>query len=373
MADPDLRLLCTLGRIPSLDAAALIAACTALGDLSALRRASPATLRAAGITPLAAACLAAPPARALEQDLQVVQRHSLQLLAATDPRYPSQLLAAMPAAPAVLWVKGDPQALSAPQISLVGSRRCTASGAMTARQFAAWFARAGLAVTSGLARGIDAASHSGALDARGLTVAVCAHGLDQIYPAEHAALAQRIVAQGALVSEFPPGVVPKRAHFPQRNRLIAGLALGTVVVEAALKSGSLSTASWAADQGREVFAVPGSVHSPVSAGCHRLIRDGAKLVETPEEVIAELRLPLINQSLENTTSQSGQRAITRQRLDKPLEILLDAVGFGPTGVDELVIRTGLPGESVASMLLILELEGLIAAEAGGRYSRTPAI
>ena len=373
MADPDLRLLCTLARIPALDAAALIAACTALGDLPALLRASPATLRAAGLAAPAVARLAHPPARELEQDLQIVQRHSLVLLAATDPRYPAQLLAAIPMAPAVLWVKGDPQALSAPQIAMVGARRCTAVGAMTARQFATWFARAGVGVTSGLARGIDAASHSGALDAQGLTVAVCAHGLDQIYPAEHAALAQRIVAQGALVSEFPPGTVPRRAHFPQRNRLISGLALGTVVVEAALKSGSLSTASWAADQGREVFAVPGSVHSPVSAGCHRLIRDGAKLVETPEEVLAELRLPLINQSLENNPGPAGQRALARPRLDKPLEILLDAVGFGPTGVDELVIRTGLPGESVASMLLILELEGLIAAEAGGRYSRTPAI
>jgi DNA processing protein len=146
-----------------------------------------------------------------------------------------------------------------------------------------------------------------------------------------------------------------------------------LVVEAAVKSGSLSTASWAADQGREVFAVPGSVHSPVSAGCHRLIRDGAKLVETPDEVLAELRLPLVNQWLENIPRIAGQSPLRRQRLDKPMEILLDAVGFGPTGVDELVIRTGLPGESVASMLLILELEGLIAAEAGGRYSRTPAI
>jgi len=377
MADPDLRLLCTLARIPALDAASLIAACTALGDLTALLRASPATLRAAGVAPAAAARLAArlaaPLRRELDQDLAIAHRHSLQLLAATDPRYPSQLLAAIPTAPAVLWVQGDPQALSAPQIAIVGARRCTASGAMTARQFAAWFARAGLVVTSGLARGIDAASHAGTLDAPGQTVAVCAHGLDLTYPAEHGPLAQRIAAQGALVSEFPPGTAPRRAHFPQRNRLIAGLALGTVVVEAAMKSGSLSTASWAADQGREVFAVPGSVHSPVSAGCHRLIRDGAKLVETPEEVLAELRLPLINQSLENRSSQAGQRAIERPRLDKPLEILLDAVGFGPTGVDELVIRTGLPGESVASMLLILELEGLIAAEAGGRYSRTPAI
>ena len=373
MVDYDLRLLCTLARIPALDAASLIAACTALGDLPALLRASPATLRAAGVAPMAAARLAAPLLRELDQDLAIVQRHSLQLLPATDPRYPAQLLAAIPTAPAVLWVKGDPQALSAPQIAMVGARRCTASGSATARQFAAWFARAGIAVTSGLARGIDAASHTGALDAEGLTVAVCAHGLDFTYPTEHGALAQRIAAQGALLSEFPPGTAPRRAHFPQRNRLIAGLALGTVVVEAALQSGSLSTASWAADQGREVFAVPGSVHSPVSAGCHRLIRDGAKLVETPDEVLAELSLPLINQSLENTPRLAGPSPIGRRRLDKPMEILLDAVGFGPTGVDELVIRTGLPGESVASMLLILELEGLIAAEAGGRYSRTPAI
>ncbi len=369
MADPDLRLLCILARAPSLDATALIRASSALGDLPALLSASPATLRAAGLTPAAAARLASPDRHALAADLEAVRYHGLQLLPATDARYPPQLLAATREAPAVLWVKGDLSCLDTPQIAMVGSRRCTAAGAMIAREFAGWFARAGIVVTSGLARGIDAASHEGALAAGGQTIAVCAHGLDLTYPAEHRALAERIADQGALLSEFPPGVPPLRHHFPQRNRVISGLALGTLVVEAALQSGSLGTAGWAADQGREVFAVPGSVRSPVSAGCHRLIRDGAKLVERPEDILSELQLPLSDQLLGG--GEPGPRKALRaaRRLDKPMEILLDALGFGPTGVDELVVRTGLPGESVASMLLILELEGLIAAEAGGRYSR----
>src|SRR5262249_3502098 len=182
--------------------------------------------------------------------------------------------------------------LSAPQLAMVGSRSPTPVGRATAREFAAWFAGAGLTVTSGLAVGIDAASHEGALAGGGVTIAVFATGLDRVYPAEHAALAQRIRAAGALVSEFPPRTPPLRRHFPRRNRIIAGLALGTLVVEAARYSGSLITARLALENGREVFAIPGSIHSPLSRGCHQLIKTGAKLVEEAADVLSELRFPV---------------------------------------------------------------------------------
>src|SRR5262249_33513864 len=211
--------------------------------------------------------------------------------------------------------------LSAPQLAMVGSRSPTPVGRATAREFAAWFAGAGLTVTSGLAVGIDAASHEGALAGGGETIAVYATGLDRVYPAEHAALAQRIRARGALVSEFPPRTPPLRGHFPRRNRVIAGLSLGTLVVEAARESGSLITARAAVDAGREVFAIPGSIHSPLARGCHQLIKNGAKLVEEGMDVLSELRF-----------SVAKELVMTRQpeppkprELDKEYEMLLDAL------------------------------------------------
>jgi DNA processing protein len=258
-------------------------------------------------------------------------------------------------------------ALAAAQLAMVGSRSPTAPGRATAREFAAWFAGAGLTVTSGLAVGIDAASHEGALAGGGSTIAVFATGLDRIYPAEHAALAQRIRAAGALVSEFPPGTPPLRGHFPRRNRIIAGLSLGTLVVEAARYSGSLITARLAIEYGREVFAIPGSIHSPLARGCHQLIKSGAKLVEEASDVLTELQFPVRKEEL--TAHASEPRPAPE--LDKEYEMLLDALGFEPATIDVLVARTRLPGESVASMLLILELEGRVAALPGGRYGRTP--
>jgi DNA processing protein len=192
-----------------------------------------------------------------------------------------------------------------------------------------------------------------------------------VYPPEHEALAARIAATGgALVSEFPPGTPPRAGHFPQRNRLIAALCHGTLVVEAAIRSGSLGTARQAAAFGREVFALPGSIHSLVSRGCHQLIRDGAQLVESAPEVLELLRIPFENQVFAGDSSAGNSASPAAPRLDKPQEILLDAVGFGPAGIDDLAARTGLPGELVASMLLILELEGEISVEPGGRYVRS---
>jgi DNA processing protein len=366
----DPALLARFARAPALDAQGLIAALRAFGSLEALAAASVVALVEAGLDPRAAQSLHRGDDRAIATDVAAIQRHGFTLLHAGDPRYPP-LLAGHAGMPAVLWVQGDAAALSTPQLAMVGSRHPTALGASTARQFAAWFARAGVTITSGLARGIDAACHEAALSAGGLTIAVCGGGLDRIYPPEHALLAARIAASGALISEFPPGTPPLRHQFPRRNRLIAGLALGTLVVEARQQSGSLITARHAAELGREVFAIPGSIHSMLSRGCHRLIRDGAMLVEDAAEVLSVLKIPILNQSVKCSFGESARPPATTRRLDKDYEILLDALGSGPTGIDDLVARTGLPSESVASMLLILELEGEITTESGGRYSRHP--
>jgi len=310
--------------------------------------------------------LAAPDAAAIDADLAWLAASGARIVLATDPDYPPLLLQSA-GAPAALYVQGAVELLSTPQLAMVGSRSPTPAGRATAREFAAWFAGAGLTVTSGLAVGIDAASHEGALAGGGVTIAVFATGLDRVYPAEHAALAQRIRAAGALLSEFPPRTPPLRRHFPQRNRIIAGLALGTLVVEAARYSGSLITARLAVENGREVFAIPGSIHSPLSRGCHQLIKSGAKLVEEAADVLSELRFPV---GKEQVTARAAESREPRE-LDKEYEMLLDALGFEPATIDVLVARTHLPGESVASMLLILELEGRVAALPGGRYGRTP--
>jgi DNA processing protein len=236
-----------------------------------------------------------------------------------------------------------------------------------AYRFADCFARAGLTITSGLALGIDAASHSGALSGGGQTVAVCGTGLDRVYPIKHAELAAQICKNGALVSQFPPGTAPRGPNFPQRNRIISGLSLGTLVVEAAPRSGSLSTAHHARKQGRRVFAIPGSVSSPHSGGCHELIRAGATLVRNPADVLLELKIPVPNEVLVHRKGGCRQARV----MDKGYEMLLDAVDFGPVSVDVLVVRTGLPGELVTSMLLVLELEGRIAPYPGGRFGRIP--
>jgi DNA processing protein len=229
--------------------------------------------------------------------------------------------------------------------------------------------RAGLAITSGLATGIDAAGHEGALSAAGRTIAVLGSALDQIYPRECRALAERIAAQGALVSEFPPGTPPRRANFPRRNRIISGLSLGTLVVEATQHSGSLITAAMTARAGRPVFAIPGSIHNPMARGCHALIRGGARLVESVGDILRELNLDYDKQILISDTEPGLGESKSVPALDKASEILLDAIGFEASSIDALVQRTGLPSQSVASVLLILELEGAVQPQAGGLYVR----
>jgi DNA processing protein len=217
-----------------------------------------------------------------------------------------------------------------------------------------------------MALGIDAAAHEGALGA-GTTLGVMGTGLDRVYPARHRELAHRIAANGALVSEFPPGTPPTAQNFPRRNRIISGLSLGTLVVEAALRSGSLITARYAAEQGREVFAIPGSIHNPLARGCHALIRQGAKLVETGADIVEELGALL--GGLEAAAQPGAEEPAAAWELDPEYRKLLEQMGYDPVPVDLLVQRTGLTAEAVSSMLLILELEGQVAALAGGRYCR----
>jgi DNA processing protein len=328
----------------------------------------PGTLRSLGFKPAACEWLHAPDAALLEADRKWIARERIELLDALDPRYPP-LLAQLHCAPALLYVRGAIDALQRPQLAIVGSRSPTEPGRRTAREFAAALVHAGLAITSGLALGIDAAAHEGALSAGGPTVAVLGSGLDRIYPAQHGLLAARIAAHGALISEFPRGMEPLRTHFPQRNRLMSGLSLGTLVVEAARESGSLITAGFALEQGREVFAIPGSIHNPLTRGCHALIRAGAKLVESTADIFEELSnfLPKQGGMPSHRRPDRIRRATTS--LDKGQKILLDALGFESASVDTLVERTGFPSHSVASMLLILELEGAIGSQAGGRYVR----
>lgn len=303
---------------------------------------------------------------AVEQDLKWLEQPERYLLTLADPGYPP-LLREIPDPPPVLFIHGDPSLLSLPQLAIVGSRNPSPTGAETAAQFATYLASSGLVITSGLALGIDAAAHEGALAAKAPTIAVAGTGLDRVYPARHRALAHAIAKGGALVSEFPIGTPPLPQNFPRRNRLISGLSLGILVVEAALQSGSLITARLGAEQGREVFAIPGSIHNPLARGCHRLIREGAKLVETAQDIWEELG-PLVG-SMADLQPQEKHKKIEESSRDPEYQILLDCLGYDPLPIDILVERCGLTAEAVSSMLLMLELQGRITALPGGRYLR----
>ncbi|MQY51782.1 DNA-processing protein DprA [Rhodocyclus gracilis] len=291
-----------------------------------------------------------------------------------DDDYPTSLLdIADP--PTLLYVRGERSALTHAALAIVGSRNATPAGISNAESFAGALARAGLSIVSGLALGIDGAAHRGALSAGGHTVALIGTGIDRIYPARHHQLALDIAAHGAVVSEYPLGTPPLAANFPRRNRLIAGMSRGVLVVEAAVESGSLITARLAAEQGRDVFAIPGSIHSPQARGCHRLLREGAKLIETAEDVLEELRwsgLPSINRSAapDTTDSTAGQTCADSETPDKA-QRLLAALGHDPCALDELALRSGLTAGPLSLILLQLELDGRVASLPGGRYQRLP--
>lgn len=310
-----------------------------------------------------------PDLAAIERDLDWVQAPNRHILHLDDPRYP-RLLADIADPPPVLFVVGDPELLAQPQLAMVGSRNPSPSGSRTACDFARHLAQSGLLITSGMATGIDAAGHQGALDAGAPTLAVMGTGPDRVYPARHRELAHRIAETGALVTEFPPGSDSRAAHFPRRNRIISGLALGTLVVEAALKSGSLITARLAAEQGREVFAIPGSIHNPLARGCHALIRQGAKLVEQAADILQELAPQLLPLLAEEHASEAADLPPEGQPDDPDYRLLLQQLDHDPQPLDQIIERSGLTAEAVSSMLLLLELDGKVTAFPGSRYCLT---
>ena len=297
-----------------------------------------------------------------EKRLATAQHHRLGVASEDYPL----LLRQLRDSPDPLFVAGDPNCLHLPGIAIVGSRNPSRGGTENAYQFARHLARAGFCIVSGLAQGIDTAAHRGALDGGGSTVAVLGHGLDRIYPRANHALAENIAANGAVVSEYPLGTPPLRGHFPERNRLISGLCVGTLVVEAAKRSGSLITARLAGEQGREVFAIPGSIHNPMARGCHQLIRQGARLVESVDDILNELA-PLLGHVMQNGTA--GTDPPEAPERDGDYLKLLDALAYDPQNPDELAQKSGLTIDQVSSMLLILELEGDVESLPGGKFSR----
>jgi len=298
----------------------------------------------------------------LEQSAQ----HHILTWASDD--YPP-LLREIQGSPPILFVRGDADLLSLPQIAIVGSRHSSRQGQKIAQDFASHFSSNGFITTSGLALGIDASAHAGALLAGGKTIAVLAHGLDDIYPNRNRSLGKEIIEQGALVSEFPIGVSPRAEFFPRRNRIISGLSLGVLVVEAALKSGSLITAHEAVDQGREVFAIPGSINDPLAKGCHALIRNGARLVETAQQVVDEL-MPLLGFMQQQAGIPAREEEPLQNQYDSqsPEGMLLAALEYDPTPVDQLVGMTGLCVADISSALVMLEIDGVVQQQQGG-YSR----
>ncbi|QNP39640.1 DNA-processing protein DprA [Lysobacter solisilvae (ex Woo and Kim 2020)] len=358
------------------------------GSATAALAAGATAWRASGLSDAQVHALRRPDAAKLEAARHWCTDARHHLLGWNDADYPS-LLRRSPNAPLALFVAGDPALLWHPAIAIVGSRAATPGGRDNAAVFARCFVASGFAVVSGLAAGVDAAAHQAALEASGATVAVLGTGPDVPYPRAHADLHARIAATGAIVSEHLPGTGARTEHFPSRNRILAGLALGTVVIEAAERSGALITARLAAEAGREVFAVPGSIHNPLARGCHRLIRDGAALVETAREVIAALA-PAAQElaadlriRLDSPTSPAGAAAAADPgpdegpegsqtdppRQDGDHQKLWKALGHDPTDMDQLVTRTGLTPAELSSMLLLMELDGRVTVQ-HGRYHRS---
>lgn len=295
----------------------------------------------------------------IESALAWAQEPGNHILTLADAAYPRRLLET-PDPPVLFYVKGRVELLNASALAVVGSRNATPQGESNAEAFAAALAEAGLTIVSGLALGIDSAAHRGGLRGRAGTIAVIGTGIDRVYPARNQELARKIAEQGAIISEFPLGTPALKENFPRRNRIISGLALGCLVVEAAERSGSLITARLAGEQGRDVFAIPGSIHSPLSKGCHRLIKQGAKLVDDARDILDELGFAA------GAASKEAGRA---PEPDAAMQALLDSLGFDPCGIDTLSDRSGLTAERLYAMLLQLELEGRVANLPGGRFQR----
>ncbi|MDQ7091934.1 MAG: DNA-processing protein DprA [Methylococcales bacterium] len=298
----------------------------------------------------------------VDNDLAWLSQENNHLLTLDNPFYPQQLKE-ISDPPPLLFLRGQKQLLSTPQIAIVGSRNPSIEGKRIAFDFAYSLANQGFTINSGLALGIDACSHQGALKATGNTIAVAGTGLDRVYPAAHKSLATEIVTSGAMISEFPLGTNAIASNFPRRNRIISGLCLGLLVVEAAKKSGSLISARLALEQNRDVFAIPGSINNPLAKGCNSLIREGAKLVETTDDILQELNQYNQQHSISKSTNNQSELDLAQQNL-------LNLIMFSPTSVDILVEESGYSADVISSMLLILELQGHISAAPGGGYLKT---
>ena len=336
----------------------------AFGSIDALLRASPRAIAEAGGRQVSGQLPDADD-RLIQKDLAWLAKPGNGLLTWDQADYPA-LLRDLPDAPVALFYRGDPALLQLPLLAIVGSRTPSRGGVQNAEDFAASMAESGLGIVSGLANGIDTAAHRGALRVNGATIAVVGTGLDRVYPANNQLLAQEIADKGLLLSEHPPGTDAHPGHFPRRNRVIAGISIGTLVVEAAQKSGSLITARLSAEAGREVFAIPGSIHNPLAKGAHQLIREGAKLVESVADILVELA-PLLQQEFLATTTAN---ATPENTLDPDYVRLLEMIGFDPIGMDSLIQGSGLTADVVSSMLLLLELNGAVECLPGNRYCRT---
>lgn len=352
------------GLLPQLGGVALQGLLTAFGSAEKAWEAPAQALQAVpGIsTGMAQAMRRFPRARVLREDKARVARAGVRVIVWGDAEYPPRLQE-IASAPPILYLRGTVEPGDATGVAIVGARHATAYGEGVAHELAVELSRRGLTIVSGLARGIDAAAHRGALEAGGRTLAVLGSGLDEIYPPEHRGLADEVASHGAVLSEFPLGTAPLRLHFPRRNRIISGLSLGVIVVEAGVGSGALITAHHALEQGREVFAVPGRVHARYSEGCNRLIKAGAKLVETWEDVLSELVPQLRHRGLRR------EAAPPPPLLTAAEERVFDILAEGPLHIDALILRADLPGGRVASALVGLEMKGLVRQLRGKMFER----
>lgn len=348
-------------RLPEIGPVTLSRWISLRGDIKSLFTANESDLKQAGFNHKQITSTKNPDWRTAEKDLYWCEKNHSHVLTILDPAYPP-LLKEIHDAPCLLFVQGDVTLLSKPQLAIVGTRNPTQTGNDLAHQFAQQLSLHGLCITSGFALGIDAASHRGALSNNGKTIAVFGTGLKMRYPAKHHSLANDILTkQGVLISEFSPDEPPHAHHFPRRNRIISGLSLGVLIVEAALRSGSFISARYALEQGREVFAIPGSIHNPLARGCHQLIRQGAKLVETAKDILEELPL------FKNEIIPIKEEVSTKKQspLNKKMRAFLLQIGYEVTSFDTIMLRSGLTAGEVSSMLLTLELQGYVRSVHGG--------
>lgn len=352
----DARLWVALSLVPGLGGESFRRLLSEFGPPETIFGARHAQLSTVVSSAIAAAIVAGPDEAALAPTLAWLDTPGNQLITLADADYPPLLLET-PDPPPYIYVKGDASLLKRPALGIVGSRSATPQGLRDAEAFARALSNAGLTIVSGLALGIDAAAHRGALEGSGATIGVIGTGIDIVYPARNRDLAHQIAQRGAIVSEFPLGTPSIAANFPRRNRIISGLTRGVLVVEAAVRSGSLITARLAGEQGREVFAIPGSIHSPQARGCHQLIRQGAKLVESAQDILEEL----------GWQATAGAHSVSPEASSPEHANFMKNMGNAPCAIDLLVTRTGLTPDRVCSILLELELAGRVATLPGGLY------